>query len=447
MIPDWSYQVALLQSSEGISSNGNQSSKFKPLIRRVPTNLSENKSFNKYFEPRVVAIGPLHHRNPRLQRAEKVKLELAVLFTVDQGVTEQVLYKKIKQEIGYLKKCCKAEDIEDYDDEELAWMFFVDGCAALNAIHYSIKEEKPTDKLKIKIDLLAFARIDLYMTSVYNGKDLKTSIDHFIDDKIKKTIAEGNSKEQVWAGQADDEPAHLLGLLRERLLAKHKSSHNYKTKCSMIGKLLMGFGSEKQHNKTFRSIKELKEAGIHVSPSETSSLRDVSFYFGFLGTLKIPRILVDDSTGSKFMNLVNYEMCPDFKNDFEVTSYLCFLDSLIDIAQDVKELRHAGMLLNYMGSDDDVADLFNTMTTDLVPDLEMYKQVTNDIRKYCDNPWTTSIAKASYTHFSTPRSILGFLGALLGLLFTAIQAYYSLRKKWSTIEQKSTISHFRFLKS
>lgn len=145
-------------------------------------------------------------------------------------------------------------------------------------------------------------------------------------------------------------------------------------------------------------------------------------------TLKIPRIVVDDSTGSKFMNLVAYEMCPDFQNDFGVTSYLCFLDSLIDTAQDVKELRHAGMLLNYMGSDEDVAHLFNTMTTDLVPDLQTYHRVTNKIRRYCENPWTTSIAKLYYTHFSTPWSIVGFLGALLGLLFTAIQAFYSMRK-------------------
>lgn len=189
----------------------------------------------------------------------------------------------------------------------------------------------------------------------------------------------------------------------------------------------MSLGPQKPR-KTFRSIKELKEAGIHVSPTETSSLRDVEFHIGFLGTLKIPRIVVDDSTGSKFMNLVAYEMCPDFQNDFGVTSYLCFLDSLIDTAQDVKELRHAGMLLNYMGSDEDVAHLFNTMTTDLVPDLQTYHRVTNKIRRYCENPWTTSIAKLYYTHFSTPWSIVGFLGALLGLLFTAIQAFYSMRK-------------------
>ena len=139
----------------------------------------------------------------------------------------------------------------------------------------------------------------------------------------------------------------------------------------------------------------------------------------------MPRLLVDDSTGSKFMNLVALEMCRDFENDFAVTSYLCFLDSLIDTAEDVKELRLTGMLHNYLGSDEEVADLFNRMSRDLVPDQGIYTDVTENIHKYCNNPWTTTVAQAYYTHFSSPWTFLAFLGAIIGLLFSAIQAYFS----------------------
>ncbi|XWS65352.1 hypothetical protein CRYUN_Cryun05aG0105400 [Craigia yunnanensis] len=281
------------------SSNDNrvpaQSSKSKPLIQRVPYTISEIKNLKKYFEPSVVAIGPLHHGNRRLQPAEKAKLKLVVQFTEEHGVTEQALYKKIKEEIGYLKKCYKPEDIEDYDDEELAWMFFV------------------TDLFMLE-NQLPFRVLELLISSVNNGNNLRESIYEFIDDKIKTTIAAGNSKEQVQP-QQDQEHTHLLGLLREILLTNNKPTNN-KNKSAKIGELLLCCGSKQQHNQTFRSINGLKEAGIHVSPSETSRLRDVNFYVGFLGTLKIPRIVVDDSTGSKFMNLVAYEMCPDFKNDF-----------------------------------------------------------------------------------------------------------------------------------
>ncbi|MFQ6648994.1 hypothetical protein Gotur_022234 [Gossypium turneri] len=119
-------------------------------------------------------------------------------------------------------------------------------------------------------------------------------------------------------------------------------------------------------------------------------------------------------------------MCRDFKNDFEVTSYLCFMDALIDTADDVKELRVTGILHNYFGSDEEVANLFNKMSRDLVPDQKMYDKVTNVIHKYCNNPWTDAVAQVYYTYFSTPWTFLAFIGAIIGLLFSAIQAYFSL---------------------
>ncbi|XVE66335.1 hypothetical protein DITRI_Ditri08aG0072100 [Diplodiscus trichospermus] len=115
----------------------------------------------------------------------------------------------------------------------------------------------------------------------------------------------------------------------------------------------------------------------------------------------MPRLLVDDSTTSKFMNLVALEMCRDFENDFAITTYLCFLDSLIDLAEDVKELRVTCMLHNYLSSDEEVTDLFNNMSRDLVPDQGMYYDVTENIHNYYNNQWTTVVAQAYYTHFSS----------------------------------------------
>ncbi|XVE61026.1 hypothetical protein DITRI_Ditri06bG0007200 [Diplodiscus trichospermus] len=134
----------------------------------------------------------------------------------------------------------------------------------------------------------------------------------------------------------------------------------------------------------------------------------------------MPRLMVDDSIASKFMNLVALEMCLDFDNDFEITSYLYFMDSFIDTAQDVKELRITGMLHTYLGSDEEVADLFNRMSKDLVPDQEIYSHVTKNIHKYCNNPLPTCLAQTYYTHFSSPWTLVAFLGAIMGLLFSAI---------------------------
>ncbi|KAG5062362.1 hypothetical protein JHK85_003545 [Glycine max] len=84
---------------------------------------------------------------------------------------------------------------------------------------------------------------------------------------------------------------------------------------------------------------------------------------------KLPEIVVDDTTAATVLNLIAYEMCPDFENDYGICSYVSFLDSLIDHPDDVKALRSEQILLNSLGSDEKVANLFNTISTDLVPDM------------------------------------------------------------------------------
>ena len=118
--------------------------------------------------------------------------------------------------------------------------------------------------------------------------------------------------------------------------------------------------------------------------------------------LWLPPILVDDSTGPKFLNLIAYEMCPDFNNDYGVPSYISFLDSLIDEANDVKELRKAGIIYNLLGSDDEVTQLFNEIGTDLVPNNKIYSDFRSRIQKYYKNKVKTWISQAIHDHFSSP---------------------------------------------
>ncbi|TYH32620.1 hypothetical protein ES332_D13G002600v1 [Gossypium tomentosum] len=403
----------------------------KPLIQRVSPHLLDMKAdFQKCFQPRLVALGPFHHDNPKFQRAERSKLKFAARFVHDSGANRDDLFDMVKAQIDDLRKCYKPEDVEAYDNDKLAWVLFVDGCAVLCAVRYGM--EGKFDELNTKADLLIFAQLDLFLLEnqlpykllkilIGSAKDShiwEQSITDFIAQNLM-TNTEHRKRKHV---DDDKDYAHLLERLRDELL----TGEEMKIDNSKIGRMLLSCGDSRKHRKTFRSIKELKESGIHVKPSTTNNLKDIHFYCNFLGKLMMPRLLVDDSTASKFLNLVALEMCRDFKNDFEVTSYLCFMDTLIDSADDVKELRVTGILHNYFGSDEEVANLFNKMSRDLVPDQERYEKVIKDIHKYCNNPWTDALAQAYYTHFSTPWTFLAFIGAIIGLLFSAIQAYFSL---------------------
>ncbi|KAK0596975.1 hypothetical protein LWI29_020637 [Acer saccharum] len=185
---------------------------------------------------------------------------------------------------------------------------------------------------------------------------------------------------------------------------------------------------KKKHvwHSSFRNIEELKAAGISLKPSETSSMKSISFSSG---TLKIPPIIVDDSTEGKLLNMAAYEMCPDFLNDFAVSTYIIFMDLLIDRARDVKALRECKILHNELGSDEDVADLFNRISKDLVQN-PMYAEVQRGIqRHYEDNKWkiriTLSIAEFIARYFHSPWSVIAFIAGILALALTIVQTIYT----------------------
>ncbi|XP_034706811.1 UPF0481 protein At3g47200-like [Vitis riparia] len=269
-----------------------------------------------------------------------------------------------------------------------------------------------------------------------------------MEELIKKKIVtdtarpEGSTSE-IQLKEENKEPSHLLDLLRRALLGRDKkirgSQPEQEQQPEKKGKSSSSQGGDggfrcpwkkgKQRGiwlYSFRRSKELKASGIHLKPSRTSLLPDISFnsYF-FYVYLKLPPIIIDDFTKHKFLNIVAYEMCPDAPDDYGVPSYICLLYDLIDHADDVKELRSKHILFNLLGSDEDVAQLFNEVGNDLV-DPEAYKDVKDCIQEHYNKRMNTWIAQALHDHFSTPWTIIAFIAALLILFFTGVEAYYAL---------------------
>ncbi|KAE8098679.1 hypothetical protein FH972_016723 [Carpinus fangiana] len=381
-------------------------------IQKVIFLLRDHKQyFVKYFEPRVASLGPIHHGIPKYQLGETYKRKLAYEFvkgfscnngyTLDDDIND--LYGKIKKEITLLRGCFEEEVTKNYDDEVLAWILFVDGCAILQYIFCAANSK--FEELNIKNDSVAFAQQDLFLLENqvpyrllkllmrYSRKEelLRNSIESFIRN------INNLQTEQQKHGERD--PTHLLDLLRTRLLGPSpcRKTEPSSSRCPLTHQ-------EDPDWQTYRNVQELKATGIHLKRSKNNSyLRNISFTrrfgFGFYpGYLWLPPITVDDS------------MAPN---------------SLIDEANDVKDLRKARVLHNFLGSDQQVADLFNEIGTDLVPNAETYKEVKLQIQGYCDNNWTTYMAQVRHDHFSSPWTIIAFLGVLLVLALTAVQAWFA----------------------
>ncbi|KAL6323936.1 hypothetical protein AAG906_006206 [Vitis piasezkii] len=386
-----------------------------PRIPTVPLMLRGTRDFKKLYEPRVISFGPYHHGKSHLSPGEMIKSQCAQKFIADSNQQIEDLYKKIESKIEKVRKCYDWRATVDYDDQALAWMMLLDGCFLLHLIRCVVRrKESQLPGLNVKDRFITSRDPDLFL------------LENQLPFGVLKLVF----------------PSHLLDLLRSALLGRFKMRRSQpkqeqqpekKGKSSSSSQGRYGWfcvpfkkGKQQDNWQSFRHIRELKAAGIHLQPRRTSFLTDISFdsYF-FYGYLKLSPIIIDGTTKLMFLNIVAYETCLDGPDDHGFTSYICFLNNLIDHADDVKELRSKRILYNGLGSDEEVVQTFNEIYDDWV-DLGAYQEVRTSIQKHYDRKVNTWIAQALHDYLSTPWTIMAFIGAVLILFLTGVQTYFAL---------------------
>ena len=176
----------------------------------------------------------------------------------------------------------------------------------------------------------------------------------------------------------------------------------------------------------YTGIEDLRAVGIRLKSSFTHNPTHIDYSEGwFTAKLTIPMIYVNNFTTTTFLNLIAYEMSPDFENDYGICSFLAFMDSLIDGPEDVKALRSNGILITSW-SNEDVAKLFNTMGADLVPNNKEYFKVKFKLVDHYRKKYKTWIALGFRTYFNNPWAVIAFLPAFIALALTFIQTWFAI---------------------
>ncbi|KAK3409626.1 hypothetical protein EUGRSUZ_J01737 [Eucalyptus grandis] len=180
--------------------------------------------------------------------------------------------------------------------------------------------------------------------------------------------------------------------------------------------------NDEENEKIIRSATELKKTGIQFKKSPTHSLEDISFAGG---VLKLPVIMVDGTTESKFLNLITFERLHGTGN--EITSYIGFMDSIINNEHDVALLHTKGIIQNAMGSDKAVAKLFNALCQEVPVEFNRsICEVQEDISEYYRDPSNSSWAKFHDTYCSSPWARLSLFAAVFLFTLTIIQTVYAM---------------------
>lgn len=179
------------------------------------------------------------------------------------------------------------------------------------------------------------------------------------------------------------------------------------------------------HGGTYLNIQELKAKGIRVELNDKGKIRNISFSQGWLhGELKLPEIILDDNTISIFLNLIAYEMCPDFINNYGICTFFAFMDSIIRQPEDVKDLRSKRILLCNLGSDEKVVQLFHFLAADVVPNTEIYLGVRIEIFKHIINRLKTNFRRfLKYIRHAWTNIVVH--AAELGLALAFVQTWFT----------------------
>ncbi|MED6169182.1 hypothetical protein PIB30_019115 [Stylosanthes scabra] len=416
-------------------------------IQKVPALLLQDSNFTRYCSPKMISFGPIHHRR------QTDDLQLGQQF-------------KCLWAFRYIEQFAS---IEESVDEELTQMLFVDGCALLYFMD-NIDDQHP-ESLMLKLDQLLYIwrdvillenqlpvkLLDLLITGAHgHDNNLKSLMFNFLFMGLPKK----NKELAMLQGEDVKDPTHLLDYIRSYFFYAGKSQSKVDTKkkskgeenmtyrysCAPSFLLLLrtlfagkiSFQEVDHYWHRYKNIGDLRKAGIRVKASKTEwRWGNISFTSNlFSGKLMLPGIVIDDTTPYFYHNLVAYEMCPDFHNNFEFCSYFSLMDSFIDDAEDVKELRAAGILQNLLGNDEEVAKLFNELGNVLPSKLfnsnrysNRYVEVKRQIDAHYRNKWKTWLAQARSTYFNTPWSHIAFYAAVLALVLTSIQTWYAINPK------------------
>ena len=443
-----------------------------PKIQRVPMFLRQNERFYKYCRPKIISFGPIHHNAINLKEGEHYKLLWTSIFVakygrkIKQDANEacKLLFKKIEYNIEELKNMFTEDAIEGYDDNELVWILFVDGCSLLHFME-NVDDQCP-DVLNLKFDqLMHIWRDTLLLENQLPRKMLEILCEEMgidLEFLINNSFGIGKAKRfgMVILKLENPKPFHILDFARSLYLSPSDNVSNFEEHAQMETQSEGSGHNPKNTNQdqedsdkleidlnwnTYKSIRDLKTVGIRVVANKGDEWKwsDISFKSKwFSGELRLPIFLFNDVTPYFFRNLIAYEMCPDVHYNYECCSFFSFMDSLVDNAEDVKELRSAGVFQNLLGSDEELAKLFNDLGDDLPTKMcchiyytkavaysKKYILIKRQIEKHYKNKWKTWLAQAYNTHFNTPWAIIAFFAALLALVLTFIQTWFAINPK------------------
>lgn len=449
-------------------------------IFRVPRNLREVGG--KAYIPQMISIGPYHYGNRRLEDMQKHKLRLLYRFLDRTNVDFDVCIQTMIDLEQKLRKCYVGlADNEAINSNEFAEMMLLDACFILELFDQHFKRSRQSGCLEsdplfsprafipcIRRDLLMLENqiplvvleslFDLVLKK--NGKENMTSPKkndketvaslalHFFMPAIESTEVEmerdvkpltcsmclqsgshrdtreigievnnGNDVGIQGNNSNSTKQLHLLHIIQQSLLPQMPIE---------TGAHQIPNDSHRPHSMT-HCVSMLRDHGVKFEPKWNSTrITDISFFKG--GRLQIPQLVINDSTRSILLNLMAFEQCYSQCGN-HVTSYVNFMDGLINGPKDVSYLHHMKIIVHRLGSEEAVARLVNQLCREMAFDTDdngklslVSKEIDQFIQKRRHKWW----ASLKHEYLRHPWAIISICAAMFLVGLTVMGTLYAI---------------------
>ena len=111
----------------------------------------------------------------------------------------------------------------------------------------------------------------------------------------------------------------------------------------------------------------------------------------------------------------------------EFAKYAVIMDSTIDIAQDLAILTKAGVIVNHLGSEQKLVNMWNNMSENVtIRSCRRWDNMTWEVLRDYENSWRCMYVEFHEKSFSRPWLTTSVIAGILILILTLLQTIYTI---------------------
>ncbi|XP_045806406.1 UPF0481 protein At3g47200-like [Trifolium pratense] len=371
------------------------------------------------YTPKLISIGPFHHRHHRLQNMERHKHIYFKAFLQRTDANLHTFIPYIQSIIPNFNR--SYSETLDFTDQELVQLILIDSGFIIELFwRFFYDDWSQADALVLKPWLASNIRLDLLL--------LENQLPFFVIEKIFNLSNSSHASVNTKIPSFIELTFDYFAYYNTSNLGCSGISISHFTDLIRIFHLQHPLDRRPRRidepMKHLPSVTELLEAGVRFKVNtESQCLLDLRFSGR---VLEIPQLKVEDWTEILFRNMVALEQC-HYPYESYITDYVAVLDFLVNTGKDVDILVGKKILVNWLGDSDSVANLFNSLWKNVTHSnfSSDYSVLCEDLNGFCSDPWHKLKATLRRDYCNTPWQMAASIAAILILVLTLLQSVCS----------------------